>query len=191
MKHRNVDELLIAGAVSNLFYSMAYPIVHTITMQDINSNIMSFASLVNCIIAMLITRIWLDRSKYLYKTFGTMLVLEGIAYGLLTGAYLTGIATAGMYYVGDAILNALITRNVICGGTRLKALRYKGEEREKFDNKTNYYCYLTSIIGFAFSWKITLPTSIGFIFMFIGIAVDNIFYLRVYKKENLKKVVEM
>ena len=32
MKHRNVDELLIAGAVSNLFYSMAYPVVHTITM---------------------------------------------------------------------------------------------------------------------------------------------------------------
>lgn len=181
-----VDKLLIAGAVSNLFYSMAYPIVHTITMQDINSNIMSFASLVNCIIAMLITKIWLKHSKYLYKTFGTMLVIEGIVYGLLTTIYLTGIATAGMYYVGDAILNALITRNIICGGARLKAFRYKGEEREKFDNKTTYYCYLTSIIGFTFSWKITLPTKLGFILMFIGIVVDNIFYYIVYKRETVR-----
>ena len=44
MKLKNIDELLIAGGLSNLFYSIAYPIVHTITIQDINSNVMSLAS---------------------------------------------------------------------------------------------------------------------------------------------------
>lgn len=183
-KHKNVDELLIAGATSNLFYSVAYPIVHTITVQNINSNTMSFASLLNCILAAIVAKIWLDNSTKLYKSFGFMLKAEVIAYGILTILFLMDIVNPAMYFLSDAIMSAIITRNIICGGTRLKALRYEGETRETFDNKTVYYCNITSVIGYAFSWLVTLPTSIGFIFMFIGIAVDNIFYLRVYRNQG-------
>ena len=51
VKLKNISQLLIAGGLSNLFYSIAYPIVYTITIQDINSNVMNLASLINCVIA--------------------------------------------------------------------------------------------------------------------------------------------
>lgn len=128
--NKNIDELLIAGALSNLFYSVAYPIVHTITMKSINSNIMSLASLINCILVAIITKVWLNKSKELYKTFGVLLGVEVIAYGILTGLFLIRIADLFIYFMGDALMSAIITRNIICGGTRLKALRYEGEARE-------------------------------------------------------------
>ena len=178
--NKNIDELLIAGALSNLFYSIAYPIVHTITMKSINSNI-SLTGLLNCVLVAIITKMWLNKSKELYKIFGIMLGIEVVAYGILTGLFLIKVADPLMYFIGDAIMGAIITRNIICGGTRLKSLRYEGEAREEFDNKTTYYCTITSIIGYGFSALITLPTDLGFIFMFIGIAVDNIFYYKVFK----------
>ena len=36
-KIKQADSLVVDAAVSNLFYSLAYPIVHTITMQGIDS----------------------------------------------------------------------------------------------------------------------------------------------------------
>ena len=179
--NKNIDELLIAGALSNLFYSVAYPIVHTITMKSVNSNIMSLASLINCILVAIITKAWLNKSKELYKTFGVLLGVEVISYGILTGLFLIRIADPFIYFMGDALMSAIITRNIICGGTRLKALRYEGEAREVFDNKTTYYCNITSIIGYGFSTLVTLPTNLGFVFMFVGIAIDNIFYYKVFK----------
>lgn len=187
-KLKQADPLVIGAAVSNLFYSLAYPIVHTITMQGIDSKWLSFASLANCILASIITKLWLKKSKKLYYFYGVMLGVEVIVYGILTVAFLGGAASPSMYYMGDAILNAVITRNIICGGTRLKALRYEGEEREEYDNKNNYYSYITSIIGFAISSFITFSTPIGFILMFIGIAIDNIFYYQAFKEEKSKEI---
>lgn len=185
-KLNKADPLVLGGALSNLFYSLAYPIVHTITMQGLSSNWVSLASLANCFLASIITKLWLNNSKKLYPFYGIMLGVEVIFYGMLTVLFLIGIASPAIYYMGDAVLNAIITRNIICGGTRLKALRYNGEEREKYDNKNNYYSYVTSIIGFAISSVITFSTPIGFILMFIGIITDNIFYYYVFKKEGVK-----
>lgn len=180
------DPLVVGAALSNLFYSLAYPIVHTVTMQGLSSNWVSFASLANCFLASIITKLWLKRSKKLYYFYGIMLGIEVIVYAILTILFLVSVATPAMYYMGDAILSAVITRNIICGGTRLKALRYEGEEREEYDNKNSYYSYITSIIGFAISSFITFSTPIGFILMFVGIAVDNIFYYCAFKEEGVE-----
>jgi hypothetical protein len=180
------DPLVVGAALSNLFYSLAYPIVHTVTMQGLSSNWVSFASLANCFLASIITKLWLKRSKKLYYFYGIMLGIEVIVYAILTILFLVSVATPAIYYMGDAILSAVITRNIICGGTRLKALRYEGEEREEYDNKNSYYSYITSIIGFAISSFITFSTPIGFILMFVGIAVDNIFYYCAFKEEGVE-----
>lgn len=184
-KIKTADPLVVGAALSNLFYSLAYPIVHTVTMQGLSSSWVSFASLV---LASIITKLWLKRSKKLYYSncfYGIMLGIEVIVYAILTILFLTNVATPAMYYMGDAILSAVITRNIICGGTRLKALRYEGEEREEYDNKNSYYSYITSIIGFAISSFIVFSTPVGFILMFVGIAIDNIFYYYVFKKEGV------
>lgn len=185
LKLNNADPLVVGAALSNLFYSLAYPIVHTITMQGLSSNWVSFASLANCFLASIITKLWLKKSKELYHFYGIMLEIEVVVYAILTVLFLANIATPAMYYMGDAILSAIITRNIICGGTRLKALRYEGEEREEYDNKNSYYSYITSIIGFAISSFIVFSTPVGFILMFVGIAIDNIFYYYAFKEEGI------
>ena len=184
-KLKQADPLVIGAALSNLFYSLAYPIVHTVTMQGLSSSWVSFASLANCLLASNITKLSLKRSKKLYYFYGIMLGIEVIVYAILTILFLTNVATPAMYYMGDAILSAVITRNIICCGTRFKALRYEGEEREEYDNKNSYYSYVTSIIGFAISSFIVFSTPVGFILMFVGIAIDNIFYYYVFKKEGV------
>lgn len=186
-KLNKADPLVIGGALSNLFYSIAYGVVHTTCIQCVTPNIVSLASLINCILAALVAKIWLDNSKRLYKTFGALLIIEGFVYSILTLLFLTKLINPGMYFIFDAILSAAITRNVICAGTRLKSIRYNGDEREEFDNKTVLYCNITSVIGFGFSSLYVLPTNLAFIAMFVGIAIDNIFYYYIFKKENKKQ----
>lgn len=77
-KNSKYDALLLAGLTSNLFYSMSYPIVHTICIKDLSSNLLSFTSLLSCILAIILSQAWLKYSDKLYKTFGISLLLEGI-----------------------------------------------------------------------------------------------------------------
>lgn len=183
-KNSKYDALLIAGLTSNLFYSMSYPIIHTICIKDLNSNLLSFSSLLSCILAIIISRAWLKYSDKLYKTFGISLLLEGISYAILLVLFLSNKMTPAIYYVCDSILVATITRNIISGGNRLKAIRYQHEEREVFDNKSVLYCNIACVVGFGFSSIITLNTGVAFVLMWFGMVVDNIFYYIIYKKEN-------
>ena len=181
--NKNKDKLLIAGFSSSLFFSIAYPIVHTVTVSAITSNLLSVASLLNCVLTVLITKIWLSKGKVLYRAFSFFLSIEVILYGILIYLFIIDGISPLFFFMSDAVLSSLITRNIICAGVRLKSLRYEGEDREKFDNKTVYYNNIACIIGYAFSSLIVLPTKLGFFLMFIGIAIDNIFYYYVYKKE--------
>lgn len=183
MKFKQIDLLLIAGFTSNLFYSISYPIIHTICIKDLSSNLLSFSALLSSIFTIIITKLWLKYSEKLYKTFSISLFIEGLMFGILLIAFLLGKITPAIYYLVDCILTSIITRNIISGGNRLKAIRYRHEQREKFDNKSILYCNIASITGFGFSSFITLNIKIAFIFMWLGIVVDNIFYYIVYKKE--------
>ena len=183
-KNNKFDLLLFTGLTSNLFYSISYPIIHTVCVKDLSSNLLSFSALISSIFAIIVTQLWLKYSDKLYEYFGVFLSLEGITFGLLLIGFLLNKVTPATYYVMDCVLTSIITRNIISGGNRLKAIRYRDEEREIFDNKGTLYCNVASIIGFSFSSMYTLNTSIAFIFMWIGIVVDNFFYYVVYKEEN-------
>ncbi|MDY2737112.1 hypothetical protein [Intestinibacter sp.] len=184
MKSKKIDLLLVAGFTSNLFYSISYPIIHTICIKDLSSNLLSFSALLSSIFTIIITQIWLNHSEKLYKSFSVSLFIEGLSFGILLIAFLLGKITPSIYYLTDCILTSIITRNIISGGNRLKAIRYRDEDREVFDNKSTLYCNVASITGFGFSSFITLNTNIAFIFMWLGIVIDNFFYYIVYKKEN-------
>ncbi len=178
------DLLIISGLFSNLFYSIAYPIIHIKCMQDISSNFMSLSQLISCILAIIISQLWIKYSDKLYKTFGISLVLECVFFGALLVLFLLGLVTPKIYYIIDCILSATITRNIINGGCRLKAIRYEGQNRELYDHKNTVMCNIASICGFLFSSLYTLPTNLAFFLMFIGVSVDNLFYFLVYKETN-------
>lgn len=181
---KKYDLLIITGLFSNIFYSIAYPIIHTICIQNITSNFMSLTQLISCVLAILISQLWIKYSDRLYKLFGISLIFECILFGALLILFLSNLIDPKIYYITDCILSATITRNIINGGCRLKAIRYKEKEREMYDHKNTIICNIASIGGFAFSSIFVLPTKLAFILMFMGISVDNIFYYIVYKNTN-------
>ena len=184
MKTKKIDFLIISGLFSNLFYSIAYPRVHTKCMQDISSNFMSLSQLISCLLAILISQLWIKHSDKLYNTFEISLVLECVFFGALLVLFLFGIVTPKIYYIVDCILSATITRNIINGGCRLRAIRYEGQDREMYDHKNVVMCNIASICGYLFSTLYILPIHLAFILMFVGVSVDNLFYFIVYKETN-------
>ena len=181
---RKFDLLIVSSIASNLFYSLSYPIVHTYLMSFMESRTVSICSLISCIIVALVNKSWLRYSKKLYKYFKHLLIIETIAYSILVGMMLSNSISPCTYYIFDTLLFATITNNIICGGVKLKSLRYRGEEREKFDNNINYWANISSIIGFLISSIITFSWKIGFIIIFISVIVDNGFYYIVYKETS-------
>lgn len=151
-------------------------------MKNLDSQLMSFCSLISCLIVIFISKLWLKYSDKLYNKFYLMLFLEVIVYFILLILFLSNNISTKIYYIADTLLFASITRSIICGGTRLKAIRYKDKDRESFDNKSTIFCNVASVLGFAISSIIKIPINTAFIFMFIGISVDNYLYYRVYKK---------
>lgn len=178
------DGLLITGLISNLFYSLAYPVIHTTIMKSLDSRLMSFGSLASCIIVIIVSKIWIKHSEKMYSKFSLMLLLEGILYFILLILTLNKTISMQIYYIIDVILFASITRNIICGGNRLKAIRYKDKSREEFDNKSTVYCNIASILGFGISSIIKFNLHLALIIMFIGVIIDNFIYYKVYKSTN-------
>ena len=174
----------MSSITSNLFYSLSYPVVHTYLMSSVNSQTVSVCSLTSCIIVALVNKSWLRYSKKLYEYFKHLLVIETMVYSLLVGMILSNFISPWTYYIFDTLLFATITNNIICGGTKLKSLRYQGEEREKFDNSVNYWANISCIIGFLISSIITFSWRIGFIIIFISVVVDNGFYYIVYRQTS-------
>ena len=87
------------------------------------------------------------------------------------------------YYIIDTLIFAIVTRNICCGGVKLRAIRYKTEtDREHFDNNNNSMSAIATIIGS----MLAIILKLDFIAMLwlatIGNAVDNIFYIFIYRK---------
>lgn len=117
----------------------------------------------------------------MYKKYGYLLTIEGIAYILLTVLIVLGIINTKFYYLLDTLLFAIVTKNIICGGNRLRASRYKDKDREEYDNNSVLVANISSLIGFTISFLFKIPVSIAFIIMGFGVIVDNIFYYKAYK----------
>lgn len=107
--------------------------------------------------------------------------LETVTYTVLIGSFLIGKLTPTGYVIIEALLFASITRNIICGTNRLKAMRYNEQSREEYDNKDIMLSNVSSLLGFGFSTLITLSLTVCMILMLIGTVVDNVFYYYVWK----------
>jgi hypothetical protein len=86
------------------------------------------------------------------------------------------------FYILDTLICVVVTRNIICGGNRLKALRYSNpSKRERFDNSNNSYASLATIIGAS----ISIALEMDFITMLwtaaFGNCIDNVLYIIIYK----------
>lgn len=173
--------MLIANFISNLFYSTAYPVVHFTLIKDVGEKMIALNSIVCCIAGVLFPIIWNKYGK-LYCTYGYLLFAEVIGYVIIGFLICTGLISNLSYYLLDTFLFVLITRNIICGGNKLRNIRYNQETRERYDNNSNIVANFSSLLGFGISFLITIPSNIAFVLITIGICVDNIFYYKAYKQ---------
>lgn len=181
------DLMIHATFWSTLFFSMAYPVTHMAIIENINKNYIALQGVVLNIGLILVNTSFIAKiGDLIFKHFRFLCVLEILAYGVLVGCTAFGVSSIKTYYVVDMFLYALITRNMICCGNRLRRIIYKEKDREDFDNANPIACAIANIIGSVLVFLIPLPLWFAWMLMFIGISVDNAFYIIIYRKFHLK-----
>lgn len=150
IKIHKPDAMLMATFFAQCFYSATYPYIYQQIMSSITGEIVACNQIVNCISVIIFSALWNRLSDKLFPFYAVLCVLECLT-GLCTSLYVTFQPdNVLMYYVLDTLLFCLITRNIICGGVRLRAMCYPTEQqREHFDNSNNAVSAAATIIGSA------------------------------------------
>lgn len=92
----------------------------------------------------------------------------------------------------DTIVFAIVTKNICCGGIKLKTIRYNLEElREHFDNNNNSVSAIVTIKPIIVAMFLSFNFSIMLWLATLGNTIDNIFYIFVYYKTLKMSVNEM
>ena len=143
-------------------------------------------SIIICIAGVIFPMIWNKHSK-LYNTYGYLLLIEVIGYITIGTLICTNLIGNLSYYLLDTFLFAIISKNIICGGNKLRAMRYNSEKtREQYDNNANIVANFSSLLGFGISFLVTIPVNISFVLITFGVCIDNIFYYKAYKQSLIK-----
>ena len=182
MKHK-ADGMLLATFLTTIFYSATYPFIHKEIMQVASENLIAINQIINCISIVFFGWIWNKTSK-LFDYYHILCVTEtllGIGSSLV--ATLTGNIIA--YYIIDTLIFSIVTRNIICGGVKLKAMRYNTEgSREQYDNNNNTANAVGTIIGSSVAMMLELDFIPMLWLATLGNAIDNAFYIAIYRKER-------
>ena len=179
------DAMLTATFFADCFYSATYPYIYKEIMSGISGGTVAIQQIVNCLSVILFSALWNRFSDRLFPFYAVLCVLECLA-GFCTSLYVTfHPENILMYYVLDTLLFCLITRNIICGGVRLRAMRYPTEQqREHFDNSNNAVSAAATIIGSLIAIKLNL----NFVHMIwlatFGNMIDNFFYINIFLKSR-------
>lgn len=178
------DKMLLATFLSTVFYSMAYPTIHKEIVQHISDYMIALEQIVSCLGIILASGLWNKHSDALFKKFPLFCVLETVA-GVITTVYALISDNIVVYYILDTFVFAVITRNIICGGNRLRSERYRQEsEREQFDNNNLSASAIATIIGSLVAMVLDLDFGIMLCIATFGNALDNILYIQIYSEQQ-------
>ena len=176
------DGMLLATFITTLFYSATYPYIHKEIMQNVSDTIIALNQIINCLSIVILGNLWNKKSDKLFKYYPMLCVSETI---LGVSSTIWAILTHNIlaYYIIDTLIFAIVTRNICCGGVKLRAIRYKTEtDREHFDNNNNSMSAIATIIGSMLAIILKLDFVAMLWLATIGNAVDNIFYIFIYRK---------
>lgn len=189
MKHGNekIDLMLLAAFLSTLIYACSYPHIHKAMMMDVSDTLISINQIVNCTSSIIIGILWVRYPDKLYQRYPLFCVLETI-FGITLGIYFTITNNLAVYYIADTIIFGLITENILCGGSRLKKLRYTPEEREKYDIKGQIITSIATVFGSGVSIVIGRIFDINITILLwaaiVGNMIDNGFYIFMFFKHK-------
>ena len=188
MKNKlKVDGMLVATFLTTIFYSATFPYIHREIMRAASSSIIAVIQIMNCLSVVFFGWLWNRKSDALFRFYPLYCVMETF-FGVCTTAYAIITENIVAYYFVDCVFFALITRNIICGGVKLRAIRYATEDaREHFDNNNNSASAIATILGSLIALRLNLNFSTMLCVATFGNAVDNVFYICIYhstKKET-------
>jgi len=181
MKIKKYDAMLAATFLTTLFYSATYPYIHKEIMTVVSDNLISVVQIINCLSVIIYGGVWNKFSDKLFQFYPLFCIGETV-FGIASTCFAIYTKNIAAYYIVDTLIFAIVTRNICCGGVKLRSIRYKTErERERFDNNNNSASALATIVGSIIAISLNLDFSVMLSVATFGNAIDNIFYLRIYK----------
>lgn len=186
IKKIKIDGMILATLICTIFYATSYPFIHKQIMYYASDNLIALTQIINCVSIVLFGFIW-NKTDKLFNFYPTLCIVEGI---LSVGSTIFAIITHNVvaYYIIDTLIFSIITRNICCGGIKLRSIRYNTEEqREHYDNNNNSANAIGTIIGSTLAMILDLNFELMLIIATIGNTVDNVFYIIIYCNEMKKK----
>ena len=188
MRKIKFDGMILATLICTIFYATSYPFIHKQIISYASDNLIALNQIINCISVVSFGFIW-NKTKRLFDFYPALCIIEGV---LSIGSAIFAITTHNIiaYYIIDTLIFSIVTRNICCGGIKLRAMRYNTEEqRERYDNNNNSANAIGTIVGSCLAMILDLNFEAMLIVATIGNTVDNIFYICIYFKER-KKIIE-
>jgi hypothetical protein len=160
--------MLLANFLSSLFYSMSYPYIYAETLKAVSTYYISFEQIITCISTVIFSVTWNRAGDKIFRHYRKIMIAEIIADIIL---------------FTDVIIFAAITKNLSCGGIRMRAkVNPTEKQREEYDNNANTVYALSTLAGTVIA-TITLPKINALFFLaLIGNTIDNFLYLYIYQK---------
>lgn len=187
---RKIDGMLLATFLTTIFYSATYPYIHKEVMANVSDTIIALNQIINCLSIVILGSLWNKKSDKLFKYYPEFCILETV---LSICSTILAVTTHNIiaYYMIDTLIFSIVTRNICCGGVKLRAIRYNTEtDREHFDNNNNSASAIATIIGSVIAMVLDLDFSIMLWLATLGNAIDNIFYLFIFKSTQSKREVK-
>lgn len=180
---RKFDAMLLSTFLTTLFYSATYPYIHKVVMIDASDSLIAIVRIIDCISIVISGTLWNKKSGVLFRHYPFYCISETIL-SIILAVWTTISNNIIGYYLFCTLIVAVVTRNISCGGIRLRAMRYATErERECFDNNDNSVYAISTIIGSVIAMALNLDFNTMLWIATIGGAIDNMFFLGIFYSE--------
>lgn len=188
IKQKRLSNLMLLGNfICTLFYATSYPYIYAETVKAVPRQFLGLEQILCCISTIIFCKLWNKYSDRLFNHYKKILWAEVIADIILFSDVMIR-GDLSFYFLLNIIIYSLITRNLACGGTKMRAKVNPTEKlRERYDNNNQIVSATATLLGAGFAIICPLNLTILFIFALIGNIVDNFFYLYIYdqiKKED-------
>lgn len=173
--------MLISNFVSTLFYAMSYPYIYAETCKIVPTYYISIEQFLSCIGTVIFCWMWNKFSDKLFDYYGKIIVTE-ILFDVLLFSDVFLRNDLKFYFLFNVIIYSVITRNMMCGGTKMRAVVNPTDKlRERYDNNSNIVISIATLIGTTLSLILAPNIKLLFIFALIGNISDNFLLMYIYR----------
>lgn len=174
--------MLLANFLSSLFYSMSYPYIYAETLKAVSTYYISFEQIITCISTVIFSVAWNRAGDKIFRHYRKIMIAEIIADVILFADVIIR-GDLKFYFLLNVIIFAVITKNLSCGGIRMRAkVNPTEKQREEYDNNSNTVYALSTLAGTVIA-TIALPKINTLFFLaLIGNTIDNFLYLHIYRR---------